>query len=105
VSDHPKFTETWQAEAHAMVTALIDAGRFSATEWSDALGAAIVDAQAAGDPDLGDTYYTHWFTALERLCVTKSLVPSSEIDGRQEEWRQAYLQTPHGQPVELHRLT
>ena len=31
VSDQPKFTETWQAEAHAMVTALIDAGRFSET--------------------------------------------------------------------------
>jgi nitrile hydratase accessory protein len=105
MSDQPKFTETWQAEAHAMVTALIDAGRFSETEWSNALGAAIVDAQAAGDPDLGDTYYNHWFAALEQLCVTKNLLQTTAIDGRQEEWRQAYLHTPHGQPVELHRST
>lgn len=103
MTEQPKFVETWQAEAHAMVTALIDTGRFSETEWSDALAAAIVDAQAAGDPDLGDTYYNHWFTALERLCVTKGLLQTSAIDGRQEEWRQAYLHTPHGQPVELHR--
>lgn len=99
--DGPVFTETWQSEAHAMVTALIDAGQFSAAEWSDTLGRAILDAQAGGDPDLGDTYYLHWFAALESLCVTKGLLSAPAIDARQEAWRQAYLRTPHGHPVEL----
>ena len=99
----PAFTETWQAEAHALVTALIDADRFTATEWSEALGTAIADAQAAGDPDLGDTYYEHWFAALERLCLEKGLLQGAAIDARQEEWRQAYLHTPHGHPVGLPR--
>ena len=97
----PAFSETWQAEAHALVTALIDADRFTATEWSEALGRAITDAQSAGDPDLGDTYYEHWFAALEALCVDKGLLEGEAIDAREEQWRQAYLHTPHGHPVEL----
>ena len=99
--DQTVFTASWQAEAHAMATALIDARRFTAVEWSEALGRAIAEAQAAGDPDLGDTYYEHWFAALEALCVSKGLLPGTAIDAREEEWRQAYLHTPHGHPVEL----
>jgi nitrile hydratase accessory protein len=100
-SDGPVYTEAWQAAAHAIVTALVDAGHFTAAEWSAELGAAIAEAQAGGDPDLGDTYYEHWLTALVSLCAAKNIVPIDELDQRQEAWRQAYLHTPHGQPVEL----
>ena len=52
-----------------------------------------------------DHYYEHWLRALERLCAAKGMVDPAEIRTRQEEWRRAYLDTPHGGPVEARRRT
>ncbi|PIW29107.1 MAG: nitrile hydratase accessory protein [Rhodospirillales bacterium CG15_BIG_FIL_POST_REV_8_21_14_020_66_15] len=97
----PVFEEPWQAQAFALANALIDKGFFSAEEWAQALGAEIRRAQAAGDPDTGETYYNHWLAALERLCADKGLALGAEVARRAEEWRDAYLATPHGKPVSL----
>ncbi|HLM19056.1 MAG TPA: nitrile hydratase accessory protein [Acidimicrobiia bacterium] len=101
----PVFAVPWQADAFAMVVALTDAGVFTGAEWSDALGAAIRSARAAGDPDLGDTYYHHWVAALERLCVTRTEIVRAAIDECQNDWRRAYENTPHGQAVERQEPT
>ena len=101
--DGPAFAEPWQADALAIVVALIEAGVFTAAEWSEALGTAISSAQAAGDPARGDTYYGHWVVALESLCVERGLALVDAVDERQAAWQRAYEQTPHGQPVELVR--
>ena len=61
------FREPWEAQAFAMTLALQQRGLFTAAEWSAALGEEIKRAQAAGDPDTGETYYRHWMAALERL--------------------------------------
>ncbi|MEQ8805438.1 MAG: nitrile hydratase accessory protein, partial [Rhodospirillales bacterium] len=58
-------------------------------------------SQAAGDPDTGETYSNHWLAALERLCADKGLALGDEVANRAEEWRDAYLATPHGQAVAL----
>lgn len=97
----PTFAEPWQAQAFALANALIDKGFFTAEEWAQALGAEIRRAQAAGDPDTGETYYNHWLKALERLSAEKGLATGTEVDERAEEWRNAYLCTPHGQAVAL----
>lgn len=99
--DGPAFCEPWQAQAFALANALIDKGIFTADEWANTLGAEIKRAQAAGDPDTGETYYNHWLAALERLCADKGLALGDEVDARAGEWRDAYLATPHGQPVAL----
>lgn len=99
--DGPAFCEPWQAQAFALANALIDKGIFTAEEWAQALGAEIKRAQAAGDPDTGETYYNHWLATLERLCADKGLALGDEVADRAEEWRNAYLATPHGQPVDL----
>ena len=52
----PQFAEPWQAQVFSLVVALQDACVISRAEWADALGAAIREAQEAGDPDHGDTY-------------------------------------------------
>jgi nitrile hydratase accessory protein len=101
----PVFTEPWHADSFAMVVALIDAGVITPAEWSDALGAAIRSARAAGDPDLGDTYYQHWLAALESLCVARTGIQRAEIGECQNDWRRAYENTPHGQQVERPRRT
>jgi nitrile hydratase accessory protein len=97
----PVFTEAWEAEVFAITLALVQDGLFSWTEWTDALTAAIADAQRAGDPDLGDTYYHHWSAALETLCRAKGALDPADVDRRQQDWREAYERTPHGQPVQL----
>ncbi len=97
----PVFQEPWQAHAFALVLRLTEAGRFTWKEWVAALMQEIQTAQGQGDPDLGDTYYHHWLRAAERLSIEKGLVAGADLARRKEEWRQAYLHTPHGRPIEL----
>jgi nitrile hydratase accessory protein len=63
----PVFNEPWQARAFAMTLALHERGVFTWPQWAEALSRQITAAQAAGDADLGDTYYQHWLRALESL--------------------------------------
>lgn len=99
--DPPPFAEPWQAQALALAQSLQDSGAISASQWSEALGAAIRRARAAGDPDLGDTYYLHVLDALEHLLAEHGLVSAELLQRRRAEWEAAYRRTPHGQPVEL----
>jgi nitrile hydratase accessory protein len=97
----PVFREPWEAQAFALAVELSQAGHFTWNEWASALGKEIETAQAGGDPDLGDTYYHHWLTALERLVTDKGLVFPGDMRDRRDAWEQAYLDTPHGLPVKL----
>jgi nitrile hydratase accessory protein len=97
----PVFAEPWQAQAFAMTLALHQRGLFSWTEWAEALTAQIAAAQAAGDPDLGDTYYRHWLAALEALVAAKGASTVAELSLYQQAWDHAADRTPHGQPIEL----
>jgi nitrile hydratase accessory protein len=63
----PTFKEPWEAKAFAMTLALHQRGLFTWPQWAEALSQQIALAQAAGDADLGDTYYQHWLLALESL--------------------------------------
>ena len=53
--------------------------------------------------DRPDSYYQHWLAALEHLAIAKGLSGAGELAQRVKAWREAYLATPHGQPVELAR--
>jgi nitrile hydratase accessory protein len=97
----PVFNEPWEAHAFALTVRLSEAGRFSWPEWTAFLSQEIRTAEVRGEPDRGQHYYRHWLAALERLCAEKGLVTGADRDRRKEEWRQAYLHTPHGQPIEL----
>lgn len=99
--DGPVFNEPWQAQAFALAVRLSQEGHFTWEEWATTLSQEITHAQLAGDPDLGNTYYQHWVNALERLCGEKGLASASAVDTRKEEWRRAYLNTPHGKPIDL----
>jgi nitrile hydratase accessory protein len=50
-----------------MTLALHERGVFTWPQWAEALSQQIAQARAAGDADLGDTYYRHWLRALESL--------------------------------------
>ena len=76
--DGPLFAEPWQAQAFALAVRLQEQGHFTWSEWCAAMNEQILAAQAAGDPDLGDTYYRHWLAALETLAVRKGLTSAAE---------------------------
>jgi len=101
--DGPVFREPWQAQAFAMTLELHRAGKFTWKEWAAALAAEIEAARAAGDPDLGDTYYQHWLAALEKLAVSKGLVEATGLRRRRDAWEQAAREAPHGEPIVLNR--
>lgn len=69
--DGPVFRAPWEAQAFAIVVALHDRGLFTWAEWAAILAEEIQRAQAAGDPDTGETYYHHWLAALERIAAQK----------------------------------
>lgn len=100
-ADGPVFREPWEAKAFAMAVRLAEDGVFTWPEWTEALSSEIATAREAGDPDMGDTYYMYWMRALEALVARKSGIDASDIGHQAEAWRDAYLNTPHGQPVEL----
>jgi nitrile hydratase accessory protein len=100
-ADGPVFREPWEAEAFAMTLALHERGLFTWKEWADALAAEIKRAQAAGDPDTGETYYLHWLAALEKLVADKGVATGAVLARTKHAWEHACERTPHGQPIEL----
>ena len=100
-SQGPVFAQPWQAQVFAITLALHERGLFAWSEWASYLSAAIRDAQAAGDPDLGDTYYDHWLAALERLLLDKGVVEPLVLTALRQAWRVAAERTPHGEPITL----
>jgi nitrile hydratase accessory protein len=100
--DGPVFREPWEAQAFAMTLALHERGVFTWSEWAAALATEIKRAQAAGDPDTGETYYSHWLNALEKLVAEKGVTTQDTLYRYRNAWDRACDRTPHGQPIELH---
>jgi nitrile hydratase accessory protein len=103
VDGDPVFDEAWQAEALAIADTLVQNGMFSARAWSQALGEALREAEAGGAVDDQATYYQCVLTALENLIAGYSDIDRHAMAAKREDWEQAYLSTPHGQPVKLDR--
>jgi nitrile hydratase accessory protein len=80
---------------------LHERGVFTWPEWAAALASEIKRAQAAGDPDTGETYYHHWLAALERLVAEKGIASRDTLTRYRDAWDRAADRTPHGQPIEL----
>jgi nitrile hydratase accessory protein len=101
VDGQPAFEEAWQAEVLAIADTLVRNGMFSAGAWSDALGAALEEAAAGEAIDNQETYYRCALQALETLVASNSEIDRQSMAGKRKDWEQAYLSTPHGQPVNL----
>jgi nitrile hydratase accessory protein len=97
----PVFREPWEAQAFALSLALHERGVFSWNEWTAVLGDEIKKAQAAGDPDTGETYYRHWLAALERIVATKGVADAQTLARMRDAWARACERTPHGTPIAL----
>jgi nitrile hydratase accessory protein len=100
-ADGPVFREPWEAQAFAMTLALHERGLFTWSEWAAALAAEIKRAQGGGDPDTGETYYSHWLTALEKLVAEKGVTTQATLARYRDAWDHACDRTPHGKPILL----
>ncbi len=93
----PVFNEPWQAQVFALTIGLYDGGHFGWQEWSEALGKTRAAQARTGEDD----YYLAWLDTLSDLVVEKGLAEPEQLRFLRDQWREAYLRTPHGQPVEL----
>ncbi|HEY0302006.1 MAG TPA: nitrile hydratase accessory protein, partial [Rhizomicrobium sp.] len=84
-----------------MTLALHERKLFTWPEWAATLSDEIKKAQAAGDPDTGETYYTHWLAALETIVADKGVASMASLHRTRDAWDHACDRTPHGQPIEL----
>ena len=100
-AEGPVFREPWEAQAFALAIDAHARGLFSWSEWAAELSAQIKAAQAAGDPDTGQTYYRHWLATLEALTIQKGAASRVQLEQVQQAWDRAAKATPHGQPVVL----
>jgi len=97
----PVFRDSWEAEAFAIGNILVKDERLSCRQWMDLMAAAIQTAQAAGDPDQGDTYYHHWCSALESFCFQMDWISPAAYNELVDLWALAIANTPHGVSLSL----
>jgi nitrile hydratase accessory protein len=95
------FAEPWMAQAFACAIQLSRQGLFTWSEWVEVFSTEIKTHPEQPSETCDAAYYRQWLAALETIVGLKNAASSAEITERQEAWRQAYLNTPHGQPVEL----
>jgi len=97
----PVFDEAWQAQVLAMADSLTKRGAFTASEWSETLGAELRRADRDGAADDAMTYYQAALHALERLLDKGGALTADAVTERRDAWERAYRSTPHGRPVSL----
>ena len=97
----PVFAEPWEAHAFAIAVKLSEKGLFKWSDWTNTLAEEIKEAKEQGNPDFGNTYYKFWLSALETILLEKNILKKFDLKSMMEQWRRAYLSTPHGIPVKL----
>jgi nitrile hydratase accessory protein len=95
------FDAPWQAQAFALVVRLSKTGYFSWDEWVRVFSQEIARSPSRAGESENDAYYRQWLDALEEIVVKKRLLAPRDAQERASAWRVAYLNTPHGEPVEL----
>ncbi len=100
-TDGPVFDHPWQAQAFSMIVHLNKQGHFAWKEWVDTFSKEIKASPDLPGESTNDAYYRQWIAALENMVTSLGVANSTEITERAEEWRKAYINTPHGQPIVL----
>ncbi len=97
----PVFEAPWHADIFAVTVSLQQDGVFSWAEWVSVFSAELKLSGLNEALNGGDDYFLAWIAALERILTENEHVSAAAVDATALAWRQAYLATPHGQPVTL----
>ncbi|WP_237217917.1 nitrile hydratase accessory protein [Ruegeria lacuscaerulensis] len=97
----PVFAEPWHAQVFAVTVALNEAGRFEWPDWATRFSATLKRRGLSKELDGGDDYFRAWLDALETLLEDAGEADAQDIGEMSAAWENAFLTTPHGQPVKL----
>ncbi len=97
----PVFAEPWHAQVFAVTVALNEAGRFDWPDWAARFSQTLKRNGLTRDLDGGDDYFFAWLQTLEDLLAEQGAALPEDVRRLQTAWEEAYLTTPHGQPVHL----
>ncbi|MGV6805963.1 MAG: nitrile hydratase accessory protein [Ruegeria sp.] len=97
----PIFAQPWHAQIFAVTVALNEADRFSWPDWAARFSETLRRHGLNRDLDGGDDYFKAWLETLEELLIEQGTTASDEVLALKQSWEEAYLTTPHGQPVHL----
>ncbi|AGP47184.1 Nitrile hydratase beta subunit [Serratia plymuthica] len=100
-ADNAPFEHPWQAQVFSLIVYLHQAGQFSWKAWVDVFSDEIKASPMQENESINDAYYRQWVSAAEKMLLSLELTGEQDIARRTDEWRQAYLNTPHGMPVVL----
>ncbi|MDE1188042.1 MAG: nitrile hydratase accessory protein [Pantoea sp.] len=100
-AENAPFEHPWQAQVFSLIVCLHQAGKFSWKEWVDVFSTEIKAHPIQEHESVNDAYYRQWVAATEHMLLLLQLTGQADIARRTDEWRQAYLNTPHGMPVTL----
>ncbi len=97
----PAFEEPWHAQLFALTVHLNEAGHFDWTDWAGAFSETLKDHGVAKDLNGGDDYFNAWLATMERFLGERGMTQTGEVAVLKAAWEEAYLSTPHGDPVRL----
>ena len=97
----PVFSEPWHAQLFALTVKLNEDGHFAWPDWAARFSETLRQHGLSKELDGGNDYFTAWLETLEALLSETGQAGSKEALAMKKAWEQAYLTTPHGQPVHL----
>ena len=95
------FAEPWHAQLFAATHTLALAGHFEWKEWANHFSTALKSSDGLSPSDGDAAYYEIWLEAFEQFLVIRHLTDNKELAKLKGDWTDAFLRTPHGEPVEL----
>lgn len=95
----PAFEAPWHAQLFALTVQLNEAGHFDWSEWAEAFSATLAQHGADRELNGGDDYFIAWLETLERILIADGTASLQRLSDLRKAWTEAYLSTPHGQPV------
>ena len=97
----PAFEAPWHAELFALTVAMNEAGHFAWAEWVEVFSKQLKHDGLSRELNGGDDYFNAWLTALETLLTGQGITEASLLADLKQAWTEAYVSTPHGQPVRI----
>lgn len=97
----PVFSEPWHAHVFALTVHLNESGHFDWPDWAARFSATLAKHGMNKNLDGGEDYFNAWLETLETLLAETKQAAPDDVDRIRSAWEQAYLTTPHGDPVHL----
>ncbi len=97
----PAFSEPWHAQVFALTVKLSEDGHFAWPDWAARFANTLKQHGLSKELDGGDDYFKAWLETLEALLAEAGHAGQDEAAQTKAAWEEAYLNTPHGAPVNL----